>query len=286
MSSCRLKGVPQETITSLSCGRDILSSSWDGSLSLYSSTTLEIKKQTKAYKPVLRTVFSSRILIGDISGNVGIYSEELDELERIGTDVGGVQLLHEHKGRIVVGGWNRRISFVSNKVEDTVETGEKVYCSDISENTLLVGQQEHAVAYDLRTNTPFFRKKLSAVVRSLAITDSGFFAGTTGGRIYYEDFADDTMSYVFNAHYSISKNTKTFYPVNAMKMDANLFSGGSDGKVLRWNTSRRTFKEIMSGNTGISGLCCLDRRLVVAVSYSYDRGECSGHESSISLVDV
>lgn len=280
-----LRDVPQDTITSISYNGDLLSSSWDGSLSLHCVATLGVKKRVRGRDPVLRTVFGTRILAGDTSGNVRVYDRSLSGIASIRTEVGGIQLLHEHRNRVVAGGWNRKISFVSEEGgTDTLDTENKVCCSDLYGDTLVVGQQEYVVAYDLRTNSSFCRRKFSMPVRCVVLADGGFFAGTTGGRIYYEDFNDEAKSYVFNAHCSVSENTKTFYPVNALRMDGNLYSGGSDGRVLRWRLLSGTCKEVMRSAVGISELCAFDGRLAVGISYTYDRGE-SRARSRIVVVD-
>lgn len=281
------RDVPQDTITSMSANGDILCASWDRHITLFSSTTLGIRTQVRTHEPVLRTAFGERIATGDISGTVDIYSNALDPVQQIRTDVGGVQLLHEHRGRILAGGWNRRVCFIGENVEDLLEVEKKIYCSDLAGDVLLVGQQDCVVAYDLRTNASFFRRRFSMPLRSVALTAGGFFAGTTAGRIYYEDFEDESRSYVFNAHYSVSAGVKTFYPVNSLKMSGSLFSGGSDGRVLRWRlSSKKTCKEVAMDGVGVSSLCTADGQLVVGFSYSHDLGECSAGTSRVAMFSM
>ncbi|AFN83484.1 WD40 domain-containing putative poly(A)+ RNA export protein [Encephalitozoon romaleae SJ-2008] len=281
--------ISQETITSISYNKDLLVSSWSGEVMLYSGVTFEARGSVEAETPITKAMLTPEAVIaGDIEGNVRIYDRRLNEISRILSGVGGIQLLHEYRGCVVAGGWNKKIAFINGCVENVMSTEKKVYCSDLIGDILLVGQQEHVVAYDLRTNASFFNRKFNMVVRSLVLTGKGFFAGTTDGRIYYEDFGDGSKSYVFNAHYSISGDSKVFYPVNSLRMGKYLLSGGSDGRVLRWKLGvKKTYKEIACDRTGVSSLCVAGERVAVGFSYSYDRGECNtAHRSRVVVVDL
>ncbi|ADM11998.1 WD40 domain-containing putative poly(A)+ RNA export protein [Encephalitozoon intestinalis ATCC 50506] len=283
-----LNCVPQETITSVSYNKDILISLWSGELMLYSGVTFGCKGSVEAEIPVTRAILTSDVVAGDIEGSVRIYDMSLNEKAKISSGVGGIQLLHEYKGSVVAGGWNKKIVFVNGCVENVINTEKKVYCSDILNDVLLVGQQEYVVAYDLRTNSFFFRRQFNTVVRSLALGPGGFFAGTTDGRIYYEDFEDKSRSYVFNAHYSISGDSKIFYPVNSIVVGKYLLSGGSDGRVLRWKLeAKKTYKEIACDKVGVSGLCTAEEKVAIGFSYSHDRGEKEEMSCSrVVLVDL
>ncbi|AFM98767.1 hypothetical protein EHEL_080650 [Encephalitozoon hellem ATCC 50504] len=284
-----LGSVPQETITSISYSKDLLISSWSGEVVLYSGVTFEARGSVGAGIPITKAILTPGMIVtGDIEGNVRVYDRCLNETSTVPSGVGGIQLLHEYRGCVVAGGWNKKIAFVNERVQNIVDTEKKVYCSDLAGDILLAGQQEYAVAYDLRTNTSFFRRRFNMVVRSLALADTGFFAGTTDGRIYYEDFEDEAKSYVFNAHHSVSGDSKIFYPVNSLVMGRHLLSGGSDGRVLRWKLgAKKTYKEIACDKAGVSSLCAVGERVAVGFSYSYDRGKCSAaHGSRVVVVDV
>lgn len=284
-----LDSIPQETITSISYNKDLLISSWSGKVMVYSGVTFETRGSVDAEVPIIKAMLTPEVVVvGDTEGDIRIYDRCLNETSRISSGVGGIQLLHEYRGCVVAGGWNKKIAFINGCVENVMSTEKKVYCSDLAGDILLVGLQEHVVAYDLRTNVSFFNRKFNMVVRSLALAGKGFFAGTTDGRIYYEDFEDGARSYVFNAHYSISGDSKVFYPVNSLRMGKHLLSGGSDGRVLRWKLGvKKTYKEIASDRTGVSNLCSAEERVAVGFSYSYDRGECStAYGSRVVVVDL
>ncbi|KMV65597.1 hypothetical protein M970_080700 [Encephalitozoon cuniculi EcunIII-L] len=286
--SHELSCIPQETITSMSYDGDLLVSLWSGELILYSGATFEAKVLVKTEMPITKTAFAPEIVTGDIEGCVRVYDRSLSETLKIQSGVGGIQLLHGYRGCVVAGGWGRRIAFISGCVENVLDTEKKVYCSDLGGDILLVGQQECVVGYDLRTNAIFFTRRFNMLVRSLALVSGGFFAGTTDGRIYYEDFEDRSRSYVFNAHCSVSGDSKIFYPVNSMVVGRYLVSGGSDGKVLRWKLGpKKTYKEIAGDGVGVSSLCMVGEKVAVGFSYSYDRGPCrDACRSRVAVVDL
>lgn len=278
--------VPQETITSMSYSKGLAVALWSGELVLYHGSMLEAVASVSTGIPITRVVLTSRVVAGDVEGGIWMYDRGLSRARRVLSGVGGIQLLHEYKGCVVAGGWGRRIAFVGDGVEGAFSTERKVYCSDMHGDVLLTGQQEHVVAYDLRTNTAFFTRRFGAVVRSLVMSGEGFFAGTTDGRIYYEDLADGAKSYVFNAHWCMDGESKVFYPVNGMVAGRHLLSGGSDGRVLRWRLGdRKTCKEVARDAAGVSSLCIAGEGVAVGFSYSYDRGKAGCGKSRVVVAD-
>jgi cell cycle arrest protein BUB3 len=288
MSCITLDGLPEDTITSLSYRGSLLASSWDQCLYLYSGTGHELGRKVKLGAPILRAVYGERITAGDTRGRVVVLDQELNEMCRVETDVGGIQLLHEYRGSVLVGGWNSKVSLITDRIERSMATRHKVHCSDIRDDVLLVGQQNCAIAYDLRGDSVLFERKYSMPVRSVALAEDGFYVGTIGGKIYYESLSDTNRAYVFNAHCSVTGNDKMFYPVNCLSYGGgSLFSGGSDGRVLRWRLSgKKTSKILATWSTATSAICRYEGRLAVGFSDSFEKGKIVDGRRRISILDA
>ncbi|KAM0671244.1 mitotic spindle checkpoint protein Bub3 [Ordospora colligata] len=292
-----INSVPQDTIMSAVCENRFVLASWDCKLCLYSSDALELIKQVCSDSPVTRVILSSgteegddsiRVITGDIEGKVCMYDGFLNKTKEIQSGVGGIQFLHQCGSTIVVGGWNKKIVFIeSSGIRNTLDTDGKIHCSAIIGDILICGQHNSVVGYNISNCSVFFRRLFDMPVRSLAIHASGFFAGTTSGRIYYEDFANGDNSYVFNAHYDISGEVKTFYPVNALVIHKHLYSGGSDGKLLRWRLgSKKTCKVMHTQAVGVSSICTKTNRLFVTFSYTHDNGQIDKYSSKAFAIDI
>ncbi|KAH9411007.1 hypothetical protein HK407_09g14230 [Ordospora pajunii] len=289
--------IPQDTIIGAACGNRFALASWDCKLCLYSGDTLELIGQVSTDAPVTRVIMSSsaadgdgstRVITGDIEGKVCVYDGFLNKTKEIQSGAGGIQLLHEYGCTVVAGGWNKKVVFIeSGGIRNTLDVDGKIHCSAILGDVLVCGLQSSVVAYSLSSCSMFFRRLFDMPVRSLAIHANGFFAGTTSGRIYYEDFVNGDHSYVFNGHYDISGGVKTFYPVNALVVHKHLYSGGSDGKLLRWRLgSKKTCKVVHTQPVGVSSIFIVSSRLFVAFSYTHDNGQIEKYCSKAFAIDM
>lgn len=250
---------PHDTITDLWLSDTVLASSWDKSVHVYRNN---LHCESIPYPdPILRCMmYNSRVVAGDINGMV--YCGE-----PIQTPCGGIQCLHAFGSSLVVGGWARKICIVADAVEHTLDTG-KVVCSDLDENSLIVGLASHEVViYDLRELRPVHTKKFAFMIRSVKIAPLFYAVGSTCGMVSLHSYEG---KWVFTAHSDILDGVKYFYPVNTLCFDTLLYTGGGDGHVKTWNLKTRKEKEVHRWKNNVSAMRVTDDRMLVAHSSVHD----------------
>lgn len=91
-----------------------------------------------------------------------------------------------------------------------------------------------------------FTKSFSGVVNAAILRKEGFFVGLINGKIYYESFLEPLESFVFNAHFLNNDNSRIYHSTNCLWYDDDyLYSGGSDGKICKWNVSKHCLECIL-----------------------------------------
>lgn len=90
-----------------------------------------------------------------------------------------------------------------------------------------------------------FTKSFSGVVNAAILKEEGFFVGLINGKIHYENFRDPFESFVFNAHFLNKDDARVYHSTNCLWYDGYLYSGGSDGKICKWNVDKRCLECVL-----------------------------------------
>ena len=260
---------PNGLITDMHAGDATLAASWGKEVCMYRHGTY--LRSWSYPNPILRCMYhGSEVVACDTEGVVYVGSQKTD------TPCGGIQCLHVFGGCLVVGGWASRICLVTDRVEHTIES-EKVVCSDLYSNKLIVGFSTKKVAiYDLREMRPVHTRKFGFMVRSVKITATLYAVGSTCGMVSVHGYGE---SWTFAAHAFIEDGIKHFCPVNVLCFAERLYSGGSDGTVREWNLGTRKDKILHKKSRSVSAMCIDGANITVGHSDVHILGD----ESNDSL---
>lgn len=134
-------------------------------------------------------------------------------------------------------------------------SGGKIKILDIP--GLAIEDRDSGLKYQCRSST-------------LIPNNRGFVQGSIDGRVSVEFFDDESQKFAFRCHRMNLEDVQLVFPVTALTFQPNslnLFTGGSDGKVVSWNlNTRKKQEELPKLDDTIVKMQCTEEYLVIATS--------------------
>ncbi|KAF7677255.1 Mitotic checkpoint protein BUB3 [Astathelohania contejeani] len=263
----------------------LLVSGWDCSVRLYNNG---INNKVEFDNPILKSTFTpgGQFYSGDVEGV--LYQVDMVYPKIIGsvvTPCGGIQALFTYRNAILMGGWNNFIVIVEdNKVVSSYPQKGKILCGDICEDKLIVGLTGgEIIIFDLRTMKPIYTHKHINSIRSIRYSHGVYYVGFINGRIHKEDLTNTLASCTFHAHVD---DNSVHYPVNSLEIKENiLMSGGSDGRVLKWDASKnKVIGELYKCPNSVGWINSYNNNIAIGYSNLYEKKEFIIKEEGIKII--
>ncbi|KAK1351176.1 hypothetical protein CWI37_1706p0010 [Hamiltosporidium tvaerminnensis] len=290
----KINDAPSDSISDIKFNKNLLVTSWDKIIRLYDiNENKQIMKLTTEY-PILKGIFKSdtECVIGDVKGNINFIDIERQLLTNNICVDRGIQCLYKHNSAFLCGGWSKKIYFFDDqKVFLEKNLPEKIVCSDIKDDKIIIGMNNRVSIYDIRNfNNPIKDTEYKdTIIRSISfgIKDIDYCFGTVNGKIRVE-FSNQKNNFSFNSNYQPNNNFKLMYPINHIEFNEDrLIVGGSDGLISEIDVyKKKRTKTIFKGNTGISCFVINNDKIIIGCSYLYEKGNIEHLPSSIHVVNI
>ncbi|GFE54970.1 mitotic checkpoint BUB3 family protein [Babesia ovis] len=267
-----LEDPPSHIITRVIFGktRNILAStSWDKSVKLYEVEDDNHGRKTRSYRdssPVLDCTFfdsDRKLAFGNLAHQVNVMDAETGQVTLVGQHDAPVRCVehHERLNVIITGSWDKKIRAFDPRCDSTkpvadVEIFGKVYCMDLLNNTIVVGDSMKRVyIYDISRGFSGFATPdtkdgiLKFQYRSIKCfpDNRGFALGSIEGRVAWEYFSKAqeyvSQQYAFKCHRNRAPtDCDLAYAVNSIDFHpryGTFVTGGADGVVCAWDGHSR-----------------------------------------------
>ncbi|KAI8339701.1 WD40-repeat-containing domain protein [Chlamydoabsidia padenii] len=299
MSQTCLNHASQDAITKIvyhSTQKNLLlTSSWDQTLRLYSTTSRRLKSKIQHNSPILDTCFGRDYEAYSAAADGCIYSNNLatGKVNFIGKHSKGAQSVcwSSNYGTLYSGSWDKTLCVWDTRKEGRSTSkytlNKKISSMDLLDNTLVVAlSHKNICVYDIRRmDTPW--KTIGTTLRyglkSVRVmpTGQGIACSSTDGRIEVFSFGENgqVRSYAFKSNSKVSGDREIFYPVNSLSFHpiyGTFASGGSDGLVNVWDpVNQRRVRNFSKFSEEISSVAfnCDGTQLAIASSYTFDGGK-------------
>lgn len=281
-------------------GNTILVSTWAGTLSLYNTTTGQLRNEVKGSSYALLDACwvnkCDAVAAGCLDGRV-LYSDITpagsEPLKEIGKHDAAVRCMltsdESSSSCIVSGGWDSFVKVWDIKQSSStpvteVNVGGKVYgmCNCGENSIVMITSSRRVRIMDLRKPSSWVHDNsppaLQYQLRGISASKDGlqYVVGSTEGRAAVE-WLDDSKREAFS--FKCHRVDGIAYPVNTIVHNEkyNSFAtGGGDGYVSFWDGEAR--KRIAQYPRYPTSIASLDfdpesQRIAVAVSYTFEEGE-------------
>lgn len=134
---------------------------------------------------------------------------------------------------------------------------------DYSNGRTLVGMGNIFKVYDSDL-TELYSKEVSSCITAATFFPDGVLIGMLDGKVLCQNLTYEVESFIFNAHVITKEDTKIFYPVTGIMYDGNMISSGGDGRILKWDLSKKTsMGSVFDGGRYIRAFRKMDRSILI-----------------------
>lgn len=294
------------------CDSSILTAGWSGEIALHSSTHGTLSATSVLPCSALSAVYTSDAAYA-VALDGGLYRALLSN-----ASLGSAELCCGSHGAaascvvafadscVATGGWDSTVILrdmradggggTSGEVTEVITMGERVYAMDImGENCFAaVTAAKRVLVVDRRKASDVLHEivpSLNAPLRTVSVSPRlpVVVVGSTDGRVAVES-TDTTVapSFAFKCHRADGRA----YPVNAIaynKKYSSFATGGGDGTVNVWDgVARKRIYQYPREPTSIASIAFSadDLRMAVAISYTFEDGECDHPPDSVVVRSV
>lgn len=296
----------------------LLTSTWDGDVSLYNTDTLTQlttirNDDSAAVLDIEWDEHGRNCFLGDINGDVKLIDLENCKSSPMGKGINqqqqhsmGVKCLKWFQGRLCSGSWDQTVRFwdvnqsnnSSDPMRDVIRLKEKVISMDSYDTKLVIactGSTNYI--YDIRNLQAPLEQHIAPSTRQrrrikCLPTGEGYIQSTIDSRCYVEFFeSPQEQNYAFRCHRHSTDQYDISYPVNALafhRIHNTLFTGGSDGLVYLWSWKQRKRIKQYADFKGNSVLCMDTKENLLCIATGDDsyrfRGSLEGYDPTKAVI--
>ncbi|KAM0674452.1 mitotic spindle checkpoint protein Bub3 [Gurleya vavrai] len=231
-----MKSLAIQQITNITINNHLTVSSLNKQVYLISKN-LSIIQRIDYSEPILFSITNDKLTISSSPFGSIFFNEK-----KIKTNCGGIEKINQYRNNFVVGGWNKKINILNEqRIEQEYTVNHKINYSTIINDSLICADSFNTFFYDLRNMKNYFDKKECKNINCLInFRDNGYSFGTKLGKIYIEN----ENKFAFNGHTKIIDDKKYLFSVNVLFFEKNLFSCGSDGRIIEWDITKKKMKKV------------------------------------------
>lgn len=277
----------------------LLASSWDGSISLYNTTTLSLLSRNAALAALLDCTFTGpdTYITGGLERHVSYYNVNRPDSKILGDHDDAIRCLRysNQLNLVISGSWDRTVRMWDPRASShwlgTTSVGGKVYAmglNDLNNNLIISTDKIDLSLYDLRNMSEVLERKESPLkyqTRCIETNPNGinYAVGSIEGRVGIQYFNPapeiQAKAYAFKCHRKEDMGNVVVYPVNciAFNPDNGYFAtGGSDSFVNLWDgENKKRIWRLKQYPSAVASLAfsANGKQLAVACSYMYEEGD-------------
>ena len=276
----------------------LLASSWDSSVSLYSTSSCSLLSRYCSNAAILDCAFISAdmCVLGGLERHITLHNFSRSESKTLGDHEDSVRCLRylPSPGTVISGSWDRTVRTWDPRAQthwtSTTMVGGKVYALAASAqlNYVVVStDKKDILIYDLRSMGEPVEKKESPLkyqTRCIEVQPNGqgYAIGSIEGRVglEYFSFAEaQTRAYAFKCHRKEDLGSVVVYPVNAISFHpkfGTFATGGSDSFVNIWDgENKKRLWKLRQYPSAIASIAfnSSGNQLAIACSYMYEEGD-------------
>lgn len=272
-------------------------SSWDGSLRLYSSPSLDHKLLVQENKPILCTAFDNtgNICFGGTSeGKIIINELQTSKTMNIDAHSSAIKSLKSFNNLIISGSFDRTIKFWDLRTPapiHTINAPERVYAMDVGKDSLVVATATNKIiSYDLLNNCQEkqITTKLYWQIRTIHAKEDGdtvLIGGVEGKLEILSKFT--SKSNVVKLH----RIKDDIYPINFCSTIPSkniIATGGGDSKIILFdkNTHNKIFDKTFSSPVTCGSFNRNGTYFAYGIGYDWSKGyEVNNLPNGVGLIN-